>query len=427
MPLAASCQAAPGPPAPTSHSKDFPAPLPHLYPSPLFCTLCLWGSWQALGVESTSATKAAFLGQVTAVMTPALASATGQTVSSSQWASCVVALVGSTLIAWDGLEPSELMEGSARSAGPVAHGVPCAAHGGAAMAGGYDEMVAACADADGSKGLAEKHLAILDAVSTSLPPASTSGTFAEEGCAEAAVSGPASEPGLLRVASEATDIEATLLGGALDGEACRAGPHVGSAVAAQAAALSLPDVGADAGPGGHPGLGGEALVLAACVFYALATVRLSYHAPRCSAVHLAASKTVVETAASLAWLVCAPAWHSGQGVEASGAGAGAGAQLSSAWPSGVALAVLVYSALGPGAGAAILQSFGQAQVPVAQAQVLYSLTPIWSALLAGGALTGEAMGAAGWLGAAIILGASLSLAAAEGSEQASTGNPPSST
>lgn len=55
---------------------------------------------------------------------------------------------------------------------------------------------------------------------------------------------------------------------------------------------------------------------------------------------------------------------------------------------------LLWVGLGPGALAAYLQAIGQSQVPPAQAQVIYSTTPLWAAGFAFVALdaSDEAMG-----------------------------------
>lgn len=52
---------------------------------------------------------------------------------------------------------------------------------------------------------------------------------------------------------------------------------------------------------------------------------------------------------------------------------------------------------------------GQSRVPPAQAQVLYSTTPLWSALLAWLLLSNseEAMSAVGWSGGLALVAASL--------------------
>jgi drug/metabolite transporter (DMT)-like permease len=48
---------------------------------------------------------------------------------------------------------------------------------------------------------------------------------------------------------------------------------------------------------------------------------------------------------------------------------------------------------------------GQSHVSSAQAQVLYSTTPLWSALFAGLLIKGEGLGFVGWAGGLTILAA----------------------
>lgn len=45
---------------------------------------------------------------------------------------------------------------------------------------------------------------------------------------------------------------------------------------------------------------------------------------------------------------------------------------------------------------------GQKRVPAAQAQIIFSSLPLWSALFAALLLRGEVMGASGWLGGSLI-------------------------
>jgi drug/metabolite transporter (DMT)-like permease len=167
--------------------------------------------------------------------------------------------------------------------------------------------------------------------------------------------------------------------------------------------------------------GGEPLVLLACVFYALSTVRMAVHAPRHSPSRLATAKTAALAALSLVWALGAAAGIGGGG---GGEDGGSAAAASLALPptlaaSGVALAALAYSALGPGALATWLQASGQRSVPAAEAQVIFSLTPVWTALLsvaaaavgvAGASAAESAMGAGAWAGSALVLVASLAVA-----------------
>jgi len=293
-------------------------------------------------VGMTTATKAAFLGQMTAVFTPALAMLAGQPVPPPYWAACLAALVGSCCIAVDGMQPDAAL--------PV--------------------QLAAAAD---------------------LP-----------GCWDSAQ---AAQPAL---------------GDALRGAAAGLASGSAAAACAPSGATALPATAAAqlaSLAGAHQG---ELYVLAACFFYALTTVRLSYHAPRHDPVRLAAAKTVALAAASFAWLLAngsaagSSAAAAGAGVAAAAAGGAVPAwlQVPPALLHGKGLALLVYSAVGPGALATVLQAKGQAAVPAAQAQVVYSLTPVWSALLAAATLPGEGMGRGAWAGAAVIVAASIAVALA---------------
>ncbi|EFJ52106.1 hypothetical protein VOLCADRAFT_86926 [Volvox carteri f. nagariensis] len=102
---------------------------------------------------------------------------------------------------------------------------------------------------------------------------------------------------------------------------------------------------------------GAVYVLLSCVFWGMGTVRLGVHSARYPPLHLAAAAAVSYAGLSLLWLL---------------------------W-----------------------EVLGQQTVPPAQAQVLFSSTPLWSALLAQLLLPGEAMGPLAWLGGAVMLGASL--------------------
>jgi drug/metabolite transporter (DMT)-like permease len=186
------------------------------------------------------------------------------------------------------------------------------------------------------------------------------------------------------------------------------------------------------------GMTGEAYILLACCCYAIATVRLSMLAPGLDPVQLATSKTLTLAAASMVWLLAfgpgpeaaaeggpaAAATSAAASTGAAAAAAGgvleqAAAAVQSAWASwqlppafetGNGKLLLFYSALGPGALATVLQTKGQGTVGAAQAQVFYSLTPIWAALLATLCLQGEEMGPLAWLGGCIIIAASIGAA-----------------
>lgn len=329
---------------------------------------------QAMGVGLTSATKAAFLGQVTAVLTPTLAWLAGQPVAPLHWAACVAALVGSVLIALDSLAPM--------AAAPQ----PAAANGGGDASGSTCEVP------------------LGGELATAAPPSA-------DALIGAAITDGNSSPLL------AADAIAHAGGGALCGPGVLAHPAGWAAVP--------PPLPADGAWGGH----GELYVLGACFFYALATVRLSHHAPRFKPVQLATAKTVVLAAASISWLLISNS--SGNGGSAGDAAAVAATATSGGVPSwlhlpdmlthGPGALLLVYSAVGPGALATFLSARGQSAVPAAEAQVLYSLTPVWAALFAAATLSGEEMGGGGWAGAAVILVATLVVAVADTSSRAAAG------
>jgi drug/metabolite transporter (DMT)-like permease len=291
-------------------------------------------SCQATGLELTTATKAAFLIQLTGVMTPCLAFLTGETIPASVWKACLLALVGSCMIACDELDLQQL-----------------SVQAGAAL-----------------------HLA----------------------------------------------------------------PAVPVDLAAAAAAAAAAGVVADERSSG------DAIVILACLFYSMCTVRLSKYAPKHDAVQLAAAKLFFFALLSVAWLVAEETLHlterpglaleaareALEALEAAEAVVVSNAEQGVSWLSGLlppglatplGVTVLVYSALGPGAMGSFLQTKGQAEVPAAQAQVIFSLTPVWSALLASAFLPGESMGGLAWSGAAVIIAASVWVAAAGASEGRAAG------
>ena len=101
-------------------------------------------------------------------------------------------------------------------------------------------------------------------------------------------------------------------------------------------------------------------------------------------------------------LYCVWAAVDGARLVSSGAASTWAAALWPGWRSGLAWAVLAYSALVPGALADVLQARGQTKVSAAEAQVLLGAEPLWTAVL-GMALLGERLGASGWAGAGLIV------------------------
>jgi hypothetical protein len=94
---------------------------------------------------------------------------------------------------------------------------------------------------------------------------------------------------------------------------------------------------------------GDGFVLAAAAFYSIATVRLGLHARRLPSVQLAAYKSVALAAISAVWLLGSVSTLSFEGRS-----------LETLWPGYSSLAawlLLTYSAIGPGALAAVLQTY----------------------------------------------------------------------
>jgi drug/metabolite transporter (DMT)-like permease len=200
-------------------------------------------------------------------------------------------------------------------------------------------------------------------------------------------------------------------------------PEALSAVAAGAAASPLADERGS----------GDAIVILSCFFYSMCTVRLSKYAPKYEAVQLAGTKLMFFAGLSVMWLLAEEMLHlterpnlvadtatsleaAASVAAAASADGGVSSWMHALLPAGLAnplaASVLIYSAVGPGAMGSFLQTKGQAEVPAAQAQVIFSLTPVWSALLASAFLPGESMGALAWSGAAVIIAASVWVAAA---------------
>eukprot|EP00197_Chlamydomonas_leiostraca_P014654 CAMPEP_0202866508 /NCGR_PEP_ID=MMETSP1391-20130828/7791_1 /ASSEMBLY_ACC=CAM_ASM_000867 /TAXON_ID=1034604 /ORGANISM="Chlamydomonas leiostraca, Strain SAG 11-49" /LENGTH=465 /DNA_ID=CAMNT_0049546461 /DNA_START=308 /DNA_END=1705 /DNA_ORIENTATION=- len=147
---------------------------------------------------------------------------------------------------------------------------------------------------------------------------------------------------------------------------------------------------------------GLTFVLASAVFFALSTVRLGRYSSRFNPLKLSTASTCSLGLLSLAWVVSSV-------IGRTDGFANELAVLDGMLASPSCLAVLLWVGLGPGALAAFLQATGQKSVPPAQAQVIYSTTPLWAAGFAILALdaSDEAMGSIAWLGAAVMLGSSL--------------------
>lgn len=110
---------------------------------------------------------------------------------------------------------------------------------------------------------------------------------------------------------------------------------------------------------------GDSLILLAAFFYSLSTFRLSKYAERFTDhVRFAAWKTVAGTIVAAVWVV------TDQG----------GMGFTQGWSTSTWVGT-VWLALGPGALATYAQLAGQRALPASESQVLYSSTPLWSAVL----------------------------------------------
>lgn len=171
-----------------------------------------------------------------------------------------------------------------------------------------------------------------------------------------------------------------------------------------------PNVSFDAslvGVGGDGFNGGDLGVLLGAACYAVFTVRLGkwareYDGPE----DLAAVKLAVMFACCCAWvLVDQVAYGSGVGGEWPNGGPWGSVLWAGGFDAGVWAAV-VYSAVGPGALANLLQMKGQRIVPAAEAQVIFATTPVFNAGISV-AFLGEAAGGHTLLGGAVIVFASV--------------------
>jgi drug/metabolite transporter (DMT)-like permease len=145
---------------------------------------------------------------------------------------------------------------------------------------------------------------------------------------------------------------------------------------------------------------GQWLTLGACLFFALSTVRIGCYSKRFRGPELAFAIQAAGAAMALVWLAVDVA-TSPRGVHAEMQ------HIALVFRNHTAVAVLLWIGLGPGAAAALLQMWGQRLVPAAQAQVVFSSTPLWAGIIAQNVLQGETMGVQGWLGSSVIVLATL--------------------
>jgi drug/metabolite transporter (DMT)-like permease len=160
------------------------------------------------------------------------------------------------------------------------------------------------------------------------------------------------------------------------------------------AVLALAGVALLTADGGPPNKG-DAWTVVTAVAYAWYVIRLEFHAAREPSRQLAAAQLWGVVPFAAAW-VAADAWLGD--LRASPA-------VAAPW-----LAIL-YLALAATALTAWLQTEGQRRVPAPEAAVIYTMEPLWAAIL-GGAFLGERLGLSGTCGAALILLAVLASQAA---------------
>ena len=183
---------------------------------------------------------------------------------------------------------------------------------------------------------------------------------------------------------------------------------LGCGVALAGVALLASDGGASAAAAGAAVAGGvrltvgDALALGGASSSSLYIFRIGELSKRGLSTDLTQAMKVI----LLAFLYCV--WAAVDGARIVSAG-GAWIALWPGWRSGLAWAVLLYSAVVPGAAADVLQARGQVKVAAAEAQVLLGAEPLWTALL-GAALLNERLGPAGAAGAGLIIVAVLLVA-----------------
>ncbi|GFR43045.1 hypothetical protein Agub_g4051, partial [Astrephomene gubernaculifera] len=474
---------------------------------------------QVEGLHSTSATRAGFLAEVTAVLTPLVSYAAGYDIPRQMWLAVAVGLVGSTMVAYDTSQAHETRTAESADATTSTAGTPQAGPLNAAAPSSPASPALAASTAAATEAAATTAVAIPSAlappgddayaalaatIATTVVPEATSDTVAEPAAAllrsslpqlqdsslslgsidltqaatqmsgdiattagaAAAAANASTTDGLFSAAVQSGTVDAalsaahTMASAALESTVASvaasnaaleaAGGIAGDAVAAAAAAtVTATAAGAaaaavaavaatattvsaassaateattaaaaaaaaaaavaapSAGAASQLAItGGEAYLLLACLFYSLCTVRMGQYAPRHDTVALAAMKKVGLSSCSLMWMA-ANNLQSGAALDS----VFSFPDLSSRTP--LSIAVLLYSGLGPGASATLLQVTGLSTVPATTAQVIYSMTPLLTAFFAFLILGGEATGPVAWAGGCLIIAAALVAADAQ--------------
>ena len=160
---------------------------------------------------------------------------------------------------------------------------------------------------------------------------------------------------------------------------------------------------------------GDWLVLGGALSWSLYLFRLSKIAPKFNEVNLQFAKTGLLAVLYCIWWIVATVFfdQSGAVVAASTNSSSAIGLLISFLKSsfgwllnGFAFITLLYSAVGPGTAADVLQQQGQKEVSASEANIILSLEPVFTALCAWLVL-GELTSTQEAIGGAIILGAAL--------------------
>ncbi|PNH07541.1 hypothetical protein TSOC_006005 [Tetrabaena socialis] len=359
---------------------------------------------QVEGLHSTSATRAGFLAEVTAVLTPLVSYLAGYQVPQAMWLAVAVGLVGSTMVAYDTAQAHE--DDAAGAGAATVQGTPAPAALAAVTAvpaeGGAATASSAFTDSAlqaGSSSAADAFAPLGAAGASSVASYASTAASAVVDAAQLAGDPAESATAALDAASAVALEVASLAAGAA---ASTAVPSISDSIAS--VALSTAEAAATATP--LAVTGGELYLLLACLFFSIGTIRMGMYAPRMDTVSLAAMKKVGLSSMSLLWM----ASHN------LGNGAALGSifafpDLSTRTP--LSVAVLVYSGLGPGALATYLQFVGLSTVPATSAQVIFSLTPLCTAYFAYLVLGGESTGPLAWAGGSLIIFAALMAAWAQ--------------
>eukprot|EP00850_Spirogloea_muscicola_P023765 SM000386S14582 [mRNA] locus=s386:52227:54240:- [translate_table: standard] len=155
-------------------------------------------------------------------------------------------------------------------------------------------------------------------------------------------------------------------------------------------------------------LSGIPAILGASFFYALGTVRLGTHARAAPPVALTSASTAIGLGLAATWAAADLAALARDGQDLS--------VVWEAWREPMLLGAAAFSAIVPGALASLAQAAGQRTVPATEAQVFYSMQPLWSALF-GAVLLGDRLSPAGWAGGAAVVGAALLTGAPDSNEE----------